>query len=499
MTNIFKSFHIALNQRQIEFICRFGIILAVLLYIMHFFNEALAMGFFSLILLFSATIFLLYGFGLRDKNIYILFLIGSLVHLAAVLFLYWTGLKPFGGGGDFDLYNKIAIEIADRFSHGNFSLTGLYTEHFFPILIGILYMLTLPSAIVGQLFTVWFAAVSILLIYLVVLEIGGTKKTAFLVGLIATMYPSYLYFGSILLKDTMVIPLILLGILLLIKMVKNFSWPAFLLFFIVLTCLINLRFYIGYALMASFILSWPLLSAFSIKKKIMYWFVIIFLLGFSPMVIGNGYYGLNSFKIFFNPKSITYYREIIYDSNKSPLNSQPAAPQPTAPQPTAPQPVAPQPTAPQPTAPQPTVPQQNTSQQELSGSGSTFVLETGFGKGNIVLFKNSVQSFTYSLLGPFPWQFRYQRQVVGLAETIPWYMLIIVSFYGCIRFIKKEGILNFLKFYKYSLPLLVFCVLALGALSLFINNYGIIARIRIPMFICLISMMFITFNYRPTD
>jgi len=100
------------------------------------------------------------------------------------------------------------------------------------------------------------------------------------------------------------------------------------------------------------------------------------------------------------------------------------------------------------------------------------------------------------LLGPFPWQLTQKRQVIGLAETIPWYILIIAFAYGAVRFIKENGILPFLKFYKLSLPLLIFSVFALGALSLFINNYGIIARIRIPAFICLISIMCVMFNER---
>ncbi|MBI1866413.1 MAG: glycosyltransferase family 39 protein [Candidatus Staskawiczbacteria bacterium] len=429
---------------------------------------------------------------LKDKTMWAIFLIGLLVHLGAVLFIYYFNFKPFGGGADYDLYHAVAKEISIRFKAGNFSLSGLYTEHFFPILIGILYMLTLPNMIIGQLFTVLLAAISILLTYLIVLEIGGAKKIAFLAGIIVSFYPSYLYFGSVLLKDTLVIPFALAGILLILKMIKNFSWLKFLLFFAVLTCLINLRFYIGYALMFAFIMSWPLLSEFNLNEKITYWLTIIFLLGFSPQIAGNGYYASDSFKDLLNPEKITYYREVLY--NNPPVTPQAVTIEPTIPQPTIPQPTIPQPTIPQPTIPQPTLSKQEPAIQDLNGGGSNFELETGLDEGILQFSKNSLQSFFYSLSGPFPWQFRYQRQIVSLAETIPWYLLIIISFYGFIRFIKKRGILEFFKFYRFSLPLLIFSVLALGALSLFINNYGIIARIRIPVFICLLSIMFISFN-----
>ena len=131
----------------------------------------------------------------------------------------------------------------------------------------------------------------------------------------------------------------------------------------------------------------------------------------------------------------------------------------------------------------------------LAGSGSTFVIETGLNQGPVAFLKNSFISFIYSLLGPFPWQLNGSRQIVSLAETIPWYVLIATFLYLSWKFIVKHGINSYVKIYKPALPLLIFAVLALGALSLFINNYGIIARIRIPMFICLASAMCLVFNY----
>src|SRR3989344_5172678 len=485
-------------------------VLAVLFCVISFFDKALAVGLLFLLFLVIATIFIIRKTGIKDKKLYTVFFIALLIHLGAMLFIYYGHFRPFGGGADFEGYNQTAIEIANRFSQGNFSLAGLYTDHFFPILIGILYIFVLPSMIVGQFFTVWVAVISILLVYVVIIEIGGTKKVAFLASLVISFYPSYLYFGSVLLKDTVVIPLVLLGVFLILKMVKRFSWVKFALFFILLTCLINLRFYIGYALMFSFIFSWPLLSEFDLKKKMIYWAAIIFLLGFSPQILGNGYtgngyYGFDSFHKLLNPEKITYYREVLYSNNPS-SNPKSVDPQPVVAQldntklitiqPNDPQEklLDPQLVVAQPDNTKLITIQPNILQEEPKEDNSTFVVKTGFNEGVIAFLGNSFQSFFHALLGPFPWQFNSQRQMVGLAETIPWYVLIIISVYGSIRFIKKKGMLEFLAFYKFSFPLLVFGILALGALSLFINNYGIIARIRIPVFICFICVMFISFN-----
>ncbi len=463
--------------------------LAYIFCVISFFDKALAVGLLLLLFLSMTTVFFMQKSGIADKEIYVIFVLAITVHLLAVLFIYYFNFRPFGGGSDADGYNQIAIELAKRFSRGSFYLTGLYTDHFWPILVGILYMFTLPSAIVGLLFTVWLAGLSVIYIYLLILEIGGTKKTAFLTNLIVILYPSYLYFGSTLLKDTVVTPLVILGLLLVVKMLKHFSWFNFFLFFAILTGLINLRFYVGYALMFSFILCWPLLSALDLKKKMIYWLMIIFLLGFSSLIVGNGYYGFNSFAKMLNFKTITYYREVVYSAN-SPLMQ---------PQPSVAQTIVVNSNTPKSNASKSNISKPNTSLPQpqspaVVDTGSTFILETGFSKGPVVFLINSAKSFIYSLLGPLPWQFTYKRQIVALIETIPWYVWIIAFLYNSAIFVKKSGIKKFLQYFKFSLPLLCFSVLALGALALFINNYGIIARIRIPMFICFVSVMSIMFN-----
>ncbi len=519
MTEIFNFFQKIINAKLVPVAFYFTVFLLGLCGLISFFDMALAVGILMLFCLTAAMFFMLIRAGIKDQNIYMVFLIGLAIHLGFVLFIYYVGFKPFGGGADFDLYDKIATEIAHRFSHGNFSLNGLYTEHFYPVLIGVLYMVTMPSRLIGQFFTAWLAALSITLIYVIVLEIGGTKKTAFLASILVSIYPSYLFFGSVLLKDTLVIPLVLAGIWLTLKMARHFSWITFVLFFMVLTPLINLRFYIGYALMAGLICSWPLLAAMNVKKKMIYWFVIIFLLGFSSFVLGDGYYGFNNFKKFLNPKEITYFREVVYANPPAPAI--PAKPEVVIVQKNPAQNTPPEKNTQKPSTVKPSLPPAKVetpapvstpapvktpviapvqtpapapTPDSNNGNGSTFVLETGFSKGPAVFIKNFSLSFIYSLLGPFPWQFTRQRQVVALAETIPWYMLILFSLYGASRFIKRNGFLAFLEYYKFSLPLMVFGVAATGALALFINNYGIIARIRIPMFMCFICILCLSFN-----
>lgn len=415
-----------------------------------FFDKALAVGLFMLVLFTLITVLIISKIGIRENFFYLLFLVVILIHLAAVLFIYHYNFYPFGGGeGDQFYYHNTAVELSERFRHGNFSIEGFdksypyyYVPHFYPVIIGILYTITLPQRIIGQLLNVWIVALSILFLYLIVIEINGSKKTAFLVGLIASIYPSYLYFGSLLIRDAIVVLFSLLSLLLIIKLIKKFSKRNLFIFFLSLGLLIHFRFYVGFIMLLTFIVSWLLFFPIGLKKKFTYGAIIFLFLAFLPQLFaGQGLFGINSFKKFINPETITFFRE--RETKPDSIN-----------------------------------PVSNTDY------GSTIVVKTEF--ANPVLFvENSLESFIYVSFGPFPWQIRYQRQLFALLEVIAWYVLL---------FFISRGIFKSYKKYKLIFPLIFFAVILFAVASVFIDNFGTYMRIRIPGFLALLALA--DFNLR---
>lgn len=434
------------------------IILAILTFgVVSFFDKVLAIGSLFLVFLCLVVLYFLPKFKMDGKLLVWLFLITFLLHILGVLFIYYTNFQPFSGGyGDFVVYQQQAQEIAVRVQQENFSLQGLQgidVGHYYPVIIGYLYAFTVPSMLIGQLFSAWLVALIVVFVYLIVCAIGGTEKEGFLTGLIASVYPSLAFYGSLLLKDALVVLLCLIGLLLTLKIIKKFTWSTFLIFYVVLTALIHFRFYIGYALMFGFIISWFLVSTFNLKKRIIYGIIISLLLGFSPQFLGTGYYGFRNFESLLNTETITFYREIVYAPSVQPP------------------PVQLQPTVVQPTTSQLTVPQ--------PGRGSSIVIKTGFGS-SITFIKNTLLSFICSLLGPFPWQMTQNKHLFVLPEVIAWYFLFFFIVKGIIKSIRRH--------YRAILPLIIFASLVLGVLSLFMTNFGIITRIRIPAFLALLCL-----------
>jgi hypothetical protein len=425
-----------------------------------YFDKALLAGLIFVGILIAFTFLTLKKYNLLNKQVSIIFWFAFLTHFSLALLMYYLNFHPLGQG-DFILYQEIAEKVFQRIRSGIFYLDGLNYLHYYPVLIGAIYSLTMPKMIIGQIFSAWLAGISVLFAYFLMVEIGSSKKTAFLVSAIICFYPSFIYFGSLMLKDTVVLPLVLFGLLLSVRMFKNYSPLKFFAFFIILTFIIHLRFYIGFALMFSFIFCWFLISNLKIKKRIVYGFIFIFILGFCPYIIGYGYYGSVPLKGYLNKKTITTYREIVYAPNPSVVSNAEGV----------------------------LTSSSGSGYSYSSGVESSFVIKTGLEESNAKFIKNYFVSFVCAFLGPFPWQLKTSKHLLFLIETIPWYFLLCLILWGIFKSFKTTGFFLTVSHYRFSLILLLFSAIALGALSLFINNFGIIVRIRIPAVISLLCLL----------
>jgi hypothetical protein len=456
-SKIFTQFFLLIKQMSSRKKLIGIILFAISIIAIAFFDKVLVVGIVLISFLSLITFLILYKLGIKDKTIQLLFLIVVLIHIGAVLFIHYANFQPFGGGyGDYILYQQQAQEVAQRIAHGNFSLEGIVLRgHYYSVILGYLYFLTLPEMLVGQLFGVWLAVISVILVYLIVLETGSSKKLAFWVGLITAIYPSYLLFGSLLLKDVFVIPLILFGLLLTLKLIKNFLWRNFVIFYITLGAVIHFRFYVGYALLFTFIPCWLLLGKLQLKKKIVYGMIIILLLGFLPQFFGYGYYGFKTIKDYLAPEKINFYREIAY----TPPTLLPVDVEET--------------------------PKNFFSKLSFKAFPNLGKVSDESGSSSSIKVNTKIESLACVLLGPFPWQIQNYRQLFVFLEIIPWYLLL---------FFITKGIFVTLRRKRIALPLLVFSVLSLGVLALFITNFGIITRIRIPSFIALLCLIPLAFD-----
>lgn len=382
---------------------------------------------------------------LKEHKLLSLFLIVFVLHVVAVLIIYFNNVSSFfsGGTGDYMIYSRSATVVSEQFRHGNFSIKeiqslypDIYLNHFYPIILAVVYGIFGPHIIIGELLNAVFCALISVFAYLIVIKLGGSWKWAFAVGIITAVYPSLILNGSLLLKDALQICLTMVALLLAIKLIQNFNIRDFLIFYVLLFPLTNLRFYCGYAVMLAFGICWVFFAkSADIKKRIIYAIVIAMLFGIVPMFsMGHGYFGLDGLKCFLDKDTVTDYRHAI--SSEGGNNS---------------------------------------------GSGSDIGLKISF-NNPIDLVTSYLTGFLYILLGPFVWQLRYARHFLTLFEMIPWYFMLYFIMKGIIKCIREK------KYQSYIL--VVFTIVFLAALAIFdSSNFGLFMRIRIPAFIALLCFL----------
>jgi len=452
------------------------ILLPAVIFVSCFFDKGLAVGLGLILVLSLAVFFILSKLGFKNKNLYVLFLTVVAMHLLITLFMHYANFQPFSGGtGDYIFYQHQARAIAERLSQGNFSLQGIALSHYYPVILGYIYALTLPEEIIGLMLNVWLVALSVIFVYLIVLEIGGSGKNAFLIGLIAAVYPSYVFNSGLLLKEAFQMCFVALGLLFLIKTIKKFTWYNFLILYLALIGSTHFRFYVGYALIGAFVLSWFLFADMNSKKRIICGILFIIVLGFIPQIAANqGYFGVNSFKMYLNSRMVTFFRQSAYNaayykipilaSSTSGKLTSVASTQLTIS--TASTPATDTSAVPNSTTPVSAVP------------FSTVGFGSSFHTGNGLL--GYAKSFIYVLLGPFPWQIKSLNQSFALFETIPWYFILF--------FIVNGIIICFKQHVREVAPLLIFSIMVMAVITIFEGNFGIITRIRMPAFISLLCV-----------
>jgi len=430
-----------------------------------------------------ATIWVLRKIGVRDAYATGLFLMVLLLHIGAASFIYFADFQPFSGGqGDYESYHITAERISYFLAQGDLTIGGYFERisHYYPLIIGAVYAALFPSMIIGQFFNVWLAALAILLLYFIMREIGISRLWGLGVGLAASVYPSFVFYTSLLLKDAVVIVLVLAGLLVALRLLRHFSWPYLFLFALLLIWLTHFRFYMGIILLIVFTVSWILFSRLNIKSRLLYALVMFPLLGLIPYINGVGYYGVDRILQYGNRDAIAFYKEEVYTTefNTSSMQEIPAVLVKKE-KDTDGEPVKEGlQDVPETEIPVSDSPKESDTDKAI-GTSSTVDLHISF-ESPTAFARTFAESFAFTSIGPFPWQFTAGRHYLVLLETIPWLVAVFFIGWGVVRSWKND---------KRALMLLLFAVGVFSLLSIFFSNFGVITRIRIPAFLALLPFI----------
>lgn len=457
------------------------------------FDQDVGIALLMLLALSAATVVVLRRLGVCQREVYLLFALALVSHAAFALFVHYAEFQPFGGGpegGDFARYSAAAKEIAERVRAGNFSLSGVEGIPgltYFPAIIGYVYALVTPAMVVGQLFLVWAAALAVLVVYFLAQELGASRPWAFLVGALGNVYPSFVFFTSYMMKEALVVLFALLSLLLLLRIIKQFSWQTYALLFLVAIPLANLRSEVYDAVAITFFISWLVFARMQVRRRVALGLVLIALYGLAPLIAtGNGYYDHKNFQEELSIEKAVSLKENAYlavvpSPSQSGESAQPVSKPDDLSSPS-------QREEPAPPVPEPGESTPVQKEPEVQGGRDSTVNTLQVGEESLASFVwNQVRALAFVVLGPFPWQFSQPRHAATLVETIPWLLVLPFVVRGMWRKVRKDRHFE-------SLALVLFALLLFALVAFFINNFGIVMRIRMPAVLALLPFLAFAFS-----
>lgn len=358
---------------------------------------------------------------------WVLFLATFTIHFGISL-LFFLGVQPIRVG-DEQFYHRNAAIIAERIRQGDLSFKddGVVLNSWYTILLGGWYALGGTHPLWGGALSALLAAAASLFLFSLLREFGGSARTALLSALFgANAYPSYLYFGSLTLRDTAIVPLVLAGFFVVMRFFAKPSWKLSALIFLNTVFLFGIKGEVALIFMLSLFL-----GAFLVRsdhRHVLAGAAFLMLI-FIPLFFGWGIAGLEWAAHALKPERLVQHREAFY-SLRTP---------------------------------------------QSAAIGVRFDLAEGISARNVLGY---AYSFLSAALGPFPWQMRRLAHWFALTEVIPWYVAL--------GFIWRSLKANWEGDRK-AMPFLFFALFLVAGIALVSDNLGADMRYRMPAFLALLA------------
>lgn len=384
----------------------------------------------------------------EDRTFLLRLFVGALLARMLIATVIFTlNLQDFFGGDAFtyDLYGNYLYKVwqgekfyqffVDDFTNRGESSSGW----------GMVYMVAAVYRLVGRnMLAVQFVnsvigAATAPVIYLCAKHIFANRRVALIVGLFVAFYPSLVLWSSQGLKDGPIVFLLAFCMLATLKLGDKLNVKYLVLLIGALFCLLSLRFYIFYMMVAAiagaFVIGMRAVTAGSFVRQLM----IIVCMGLALTYLGVARYANSQFAVYGNLSEV------------------------------------------------------NRSRSDLAASNSGFGRDTDVSTASGALSAIPV-GFIYLMFAPFPWQLGSLRQSITLPEMLIWWAsfpALVLGLWFSVKYRLRQ-----------ISPILIFTIMLTLAYSVFQGNVGTAYRQRAQLLVfyfMFVSVGFILIKERMED
>ncbi|MBD0325307.1 MAG: glycosyltransferase family 39 protein [Pyrinomonadaceae bacterium] len=370
------------------------------------------------------------GFGIsriKEDGPFLLqvFIGGLLVRMLVGALIFVFKLQEFFGGDAFtyDFFGGALLKVwqgerfymvyVEQFVGTNTSGGGGWGMLYY---VASIYRLVGPNMLAVQFVNAVVGAATAPLIYLSARHIFNNQRTARLAALFVAFFPSLVLWSAQGLKDGPIVFLLSFAMLATLKLGEKLSLKYVALLALALFCLLSLRFYIFYMVVAAIAGSFVIGMREASARNFLRQFVVVVILGLSLTYLGVTRYASSQFENYANLQAVQRSRSDLAASAKS-------------------------------------------------GFGKDVDVSTTGGAITAIPV-----GFLYLILAPFPWQLASLRQMIPLPEMLVWWAsfpMLVLGFWYSIKFRLRQ-----------ISPILIFTSMLTLAYSVFQGNVGTAYRQR---------------------
>ena len=374
-----------------------------------------------------------------QKDLWALIILTFLCHEFFVLLINYVIPSVANNVTDSVLYFNSSSEISYLMHNGTYSYGQVYSSHWYPSFLGLIFFIFTPSLFLGLNINILLISLSAVMLYkLASVWVNDRKVVFWLVILVMNTCLGLMFHSSLLLKEVWII-FLMLGIFLISNRMftsLKFRWLNFTEILFLYLALHNLRFFVGYAVIFGFLVGWLSQSVMSWRQRFAYgvfMFVVVFGVTFSVTyldVIKD--IGGPKFQDVVRPSFIYKTRSDYFRNGSTTTNIQ--------------------------------VIEKKESVDSLLGDS----VKESYGFSITGIFK----SFSTVVFGPFPWQVSFKKYLIVFMDLLVWYPVLFLGILGMV----KLG-------FKKSSMYLGAMIIILASLVMGVDNAGALIRYRLPLFI----------------
>ncbi len=228
-----------------------------------------------------------------ETNLRLVLVYAYVIRLAVISILGFTdAIARLHLSPDSLRYHRMGVVIARQMSEGNFNWPN-WIDHGWFQFNGLIYYLFGPHAVFIQIINASFSVATVAAVYHAARKIFPDERVARWTCMLVAFFPSFIYWSSLMLKDSLAIFAIAFMVLSVVSLRQKFEFRWVFALLVSLALILMVREYLFYVFIVLIAMSFVPLEKQQLIRSVPKLLAILLIIGLVPYQLGQGFLGID--------------------------------------------------------------------------------------------------------------------------------------------------------------------------------------------------------------